>query len=123
LNAFVGLGRERLERRQILAIDQELDFGRIQHFALDQRPGYSFQRLAIAGQNIFRRAVADAHHLFYFFVDLSGGGFGVVAVLRDFAAEEYLLFFLARSLMPHSQTILRASSVARSMSLPAPVDI
>ena len=60
-------------------------------------------------------------------VDLDRGRLGVVAVLGDLAAEEDLLFLLAEgqrpqsSLMPHSQTILRARSVARSMSLPAPV--
>ena len=49
-------------------------------------------------------------------------------MLGDLAAQENLLFLLAegqrpQSLIPHSQTILRASSVARSMSLPAPVVI
>ena len=51
-------------------------------------------------------------------VDLDGRVLAVVLVLRDLAAEEDLLFLLAegeraqRSLMPHSQTILRARSVA-----------
>src|ERR1035441_7011532 len=68
---------------QFLPLDQHLDLRGVQHFAFDQRLRDPDQRFAILGEDLLRSRVANAHHLLDFFVNLDGGGFAVVAVLRD----------------------------------------
>ena len=59
------------------------------------------------------RRVAGADDAAHFAVDLDGGVFGVVAVLRDFAAEEDLLFLLAEGQRPESAHAPLADHLAR----------
>src|SRR5215468_158431 len=91
--AVIGL-RWRNDLRQFLSVDEQLDFGSVKHFTLDQRLGNSFQRVAIVRDDLFYSRIACVNQLADFLINFDRGVLAVVAVLCNFAAKEYLLFFL-----------------------------
>src|SRR5208283_972404 len=90
---FVGLNHW----RQGFALDQLADFGAVQDLALQQRFSDSDHRFRALLDNLARAAVAIFHQLAHLFIDSNGSRFAVVAMLRDFAAQEDLLFLLAEA--------------------------
>src|SRR6202165_1548463 len=118
LHAVGGFRGRGLDRRQGQALDQQLDLGGVQHFAFDQRLRDPDQRFPILREDALRRRVPRTHHLPDFFVNLDGGGFAVVAVLRDLASEENLLFFLAEGQPPQVAHAPFANHLARQFRGP-----
>src|ERR1017187_9571613 len=82
-------------RRQRLAIDQLGDFIAVQDFADQQHFGDGYQRFGVLVDDGLGRVVTTLHQFLHLLIDADGGVFGVVPVLRDFAAQEDLLFLLA----------------------------
>jgi hypothetical protein len=78
-------------------------------------------------EDLLGLGVAVHHETLDLAVDLDGRRLAVVLMLRDLAPEKICSSFLPKvsgprfSDIPHSQTMRRATSVAFSMSLPAPV--
>ena len=78
-------------------------------------------------QRFPRSRISFFHYPFHLVVDPDGGVFAVVAVLGNLPARKICSSFFPKvsgpiaGLIPHSVTILRARSVATSMSLAAPV--
>src|SRR5215472_13401934 len=93
--AVIRLGSRRRKRWKFLPIDQHLDLGRVQNLALDQRLCNLLQRFAVVAENLLGSVVAVIDQLAHFLVNLDGSVFAVVAMLRDLAAQEDLLFLLA----------------------------
>src|SRR5690348_494791 len=89
--------------RQRLAFDEQLQFGRVEHFALKQGVRHAFERVAVRFQDVARLRIAGVDDAADLGVDFDRRIFGVVAMLRDFAAEENLLF-----LFPERQRTQRA---------------
>src|SRR5689334_3969728 len=75
-------------RRQRKALDDQLYLGAIQHFALEQRFGNAHQRFGFLLDHFERAVVSVLHQLFHLIIDLDGGVFAVIAMLRDLAAQE-----------------------------------
>src|SRR6266849_6238849 len=90
----VWLGR-RHDLRQLLAFDDHLDLLSIQHFALDQRERNSDQHIPVGRQECLGGVVTPFDQFLNFFVDLDRGGLAVIAMLRNLAAQEDLLFLFA----------------------------
>ena len=119
-------GERRLGGRKLLAFDDEVDLRLVQGLALQQGGRHAVHDVRVVLEDLVGRVVAGVDEGANRHVDLLGGVVGVVAGLGDVAAQEdspapSCRRSGPRSLMPYSQTILRASSVARTMSLPAPV--
>src|ERR1700687_3896073 len=81
-------GRRSRLFRQRLAFHQQLHFVSVDHFALQQRLGNTLQRLFIVGQEVVGVVVAAVYDELLFLVDLDRRVFGIVAMLRDLAAQE-----------------------------------
>src|SRR6476659_5148720 len=95
-SSIVGLGRGN-DLRQVLSFYEQLDFGCVEHFALDQSFCDSLQNVAIVGDDLLCRRIASVDQLADLLVNLNGRVSAVVAVLRNLAAQEYLLLFFAES--------------------------
>src|SRR5437762_949338 len=94
LHAVIGFSRRWWLGWQLFAVDQQLDLGRIKHFALQQSVCDALQGLAIHFEDLLGDRVALVDELADLGIDLYGCIFAIVAVLGDFAAEEDLLFLL-----------------------------
>src|SRR5712691_5406631 len=94
LYSVIWFGR-RHDLRQLLAFDDHLDLLSIQHFALDQRERNSDQHIPVGRQEFLGGVVTPFDQFLNFFVDLDRGGLAVIAMLRNLAAQEDLLFLFA----------------------------
>src|SRR5712691_7562320 len=104
-------GRARLFRQR-LAFDEKLHFSGVQDFALEQRLGDTLESFAVGLQDVARALVSAGNNLPHFAVDLNGRVFGIIAVLRDLAAQENRLFFLAERQRPEGTHAPLANHVA-----------
>src|SRR5256885_55438 len=66
-------------------------------------------------QDVNRRLVAVIHKAAHLFINLHGGAFAKVAMLRDLAAQEYLLFLFAVSNRAESGHAELANHLARQL--------
>src|SRR6266404_6775624 len=80
--------------RQRLAFHQQLHFVGVDHFAVQQRLRNALQRFFVVRQEVLRFVVAAVDDALHFLVNLDRGVFGIVAMLRDLAAQEDGLVFL-----------------------------
>src|SRR5947209_8605837 len=103
---------EFLERK---AVDELLHFRPVQNFALEQRQGNANQRIGAVVDHFARAIVAVAHELLNLLVDADRGRFTEIAVLRDLAAKENLLFLLAERERPKLAHAPLANHLAREV--------
>ena len=109
------------------AVENRADFFGFDRFVLEQRRHHPLDFVPVLVENLRAAFVARLDDLAHFRVDLAGDLFGVVSLFAEIAAQEDLMRAAAvlnrpeRSLMPYCVTIRRASSVAFSKSLLAPV--
>src|SRR5471030_1685217 len=82
-------------RRQGLPVDELHHFVAVQDLAHQQRLGDLHHRFRVFLHNGCRGIVAFLHQLLHLLINADGGLFAVVAMLRDLAAQENLLFLLA----------------------------
>src|SRR5437588_72609 len=131
---FLGGGRrrrghDRLLGRQRPAGDQRVQLFALEGLPLEQRLGDPVEDILVLGEHRPRASVALVDDPAHFLVDLVGDLLRVVPALHQIPAEEYRPVLGAErqrpslSDIPNSVTILRASSVAFSKSLAAPVVI
>src|SRR6266853_4048115 len=91
--------------RQRLAFHKHFHFVGVDDFTFEQRLRDAFERIPIVREELLRVLVAAVDDALHFLIDLDGGVFRIVAVLRDFAAEEDCFVFLAvgqRSQLAHT---------------------
>src|SRR5439155_1361478 len=112
LNSVVGLRRRR-HLRQFFAIHDQLDLVGIEHFALQQCSRNANQRIPVLAQDTLGRVIALSDQPPYFVIDLDGSSFAIVAVLRDLASQEDLLFLLAECQRPQIAHAKLANHLAR----------
>src|SRR5437016_3298284 len=110
--------RSRLDLlRQWLAVHQELQLGRVQDFAVEQRLGDAFERPFVAVEDMARGIVGQRHDLANLRIDVNRGVFGIIAMLRNFAAKEDRFLFLSegeRSEFAHAPVAHHLSGDIRS---------
>ena len=97
-NGRSGGRRRRRFFRKRLSFHQEFELGGIEHFPIQQRACYALQRFAIGFENILGLGVTVVDDVANFTINLDRSVFGIIAVLRDFAAQEDGFFLLAEGL-------------------------
>src|SRR5438876_3012658 len=83
--------------RQRLALHQQLHFVGVDDFPFEQRLGDALKNVSVVREDVLGLLVAAVNDALHFLVDLDGGVFRIIAMLRDFAAEEDGFIFLAVS--------------------------
>src|SRR5688500_13254273 len=99
-----GVSRRRVGRRRVIqrmAVGEPADLVGVEDLARQQRVGDVDQPLLVLGENRGAALVLIANNELDLGVDLKRRVFAVVGVLRDLAAEEDLLFFLAEGQRAH----------------------
>src|SRR5678815_3279391 len=94
LHTIVGFYR-RNDLGQFLSVDDHLDLCSVEHFALNQRQRNPDQHIAIRMKQVLGGVITALDQLLHFRIDLDRCGLAVVAMLRNLAAQEDLLFLLA----------------------------
>src|SRR5579875_2041892 len=89
-------GEGALHRGQVLAGDDEFDLGGVEGFTLEQSLGHAVHDVLVGFEDGGGGCVGGVHEAADFGVDLLGGVVGEVARLSDVAAQEDLLFLLAK---------------------------
>src|SRR5262245_45639475 len=101
---FLGKLRPRGNRLRLferLACSQPLDLLGVERFAREQRVGNRHQRRLVFAEQLMRVLVIRGDDALHFLIDLQRRILAVILVLRDLAAEEDLLFFLAERERAH----------------------
>src|SRR6202034_1294303 len=88
-------GRRRQLIRQLLPFHEQLQFARIEHFALQQPFRYAFESVTVRFKDRPRLRISQIDDTAYFDVDLDRRILGIIAMLRDLAAQENRLFLAA----------------------------
>src|SRR5262249_53103202 len=93
---FVGLVL-RNHSRKLLTLHDLGHLCAVQHLALEQQLGHGDQGFPMLFDDPLRPVIAAFDQTLDLLVDADRGGFTVVAVLRDLAPEEDLLFLLTQA--------------------------
>src|SRR5262252_7975382 len=94
-------GGDRLGLVERLAGSDPLHLLGVEHLALEQRLGHADERVLVLREQRVRALIGVGDEALHFLIDLERRVLAVVLVLRDFAAEENLLFLLAESERTH----------------------
>src|SRR5581483_971220 len=93
--AIVTAGRH-LDRRKIFALDNQLDLVGIEDFTLKQSRGHAVHDVFMVREDLHCGLIPGIDQLTNLLVDMLRSLFAEVAMLIDLAAEEDLLFLLAK---------------------------
>src|ERR1700683_2574265 len=88
-------GRRRQLIRQRLPFHEQLQFTGIEHFALEQPFGDAFEGVAVRFKDLARLRISQVDGTPHLDVDLDRRILGIIAMLRDLAAQENRLFLAA----------------------------
>src|SRR5438552_12965595 len=80
-------GRSARLVRQRLAFHQQLHFVGVDDFPFEQRLGDALKNVSVVREDVLGLLVAAVNDALHFLVDLDGGVFLIISMLRDFAAE------------------------------------
>ena len=91
------MSQRRSCRRQFLAFNDELDLRGVQGLTLEQSRSHTVNYVLVCFEYFLILIVGSVHKALHFSVNLFSSIIREIAVLRDLAAEEDLLFLLAES--------------------------